>query len=151
VVPIEVPALRNRKDDIPLLVDHFLNDCAIQSRTRRKTIDRNALEVLASYRWPGNVRELKNLIERLVILVPHDHIVADDIPPSYRTAASSALPVPNGYHEINDFKEAKKVFEEVYLRDKLRLNDGNVSQTARQIGVGRSYLHKKLKQLKVQS
>jgi DNA-binding NtrC family response regulator len=69
----------------PLLVDHFLDDCAIQSRTRRKRIDLEALAILSAYAWPGNVRELKNLIERLVILVPGERITADDIPLSYKT------------------------------------------------------------------
>jgi two-component system nitrogen regulation response regulator NtrX len=150
VVPLEVPTLRERKDDIPQLVDHFLDDCAVQNRTRRKTIDPGALDVLAAYHWPGNVRELKNLIERLVILVPGDHIKASDIPSSYRgQAAGSALPPKDTYLSIDDFKQAKKTFEEIYIREKLKENDGNVSQTARRIGVGRSYLHKKLKQLNV--
>ena len=152
VVPIEVPTLRQRKDDIPQLVDHFLDDCAVQNRTRRKTIDPDALEVLAAYSWPGNVRELKNLIERLVILVPEDHISVADIPLSYRTdGGHSASTIKNGYLAIDDFKDAKKAFEEEYIREKLKENEGNVSQTARRIGVGRSYLHKKLKQLNVQN
>jgi two-component system nitrogen regulation response regulator NtrX len=146
VVPIEVPSLRERKDDIPLLADHFLDDCAIQNRSRRKHIDPEALELLAAYPWPGNVRELKNLIERLVILVPGARITPDDIPPSYRTDDLSTTAIETDCLSIDDFKEAKKTFEEAYLRDKLRENDGNVSQTARRIGVGRSYLHKKLKQ-----
>jgi two-component system, NtrC family, nitrogen regulation response regulator NtrX len=146
VVPIEVPTLRERKDDIPLLADHFLDDCAIQTRSRRKHIDPEALALLAAYPWPGNVRELKNLIERLIILVPGERITAEDIPPSYRTNALSATTIDNDCLSIDDFKKAKKAFEEVYLRDKLRENDGNISQTARRIGVGRSYLHKKLKQ-----
>ncbi|MCB2166784.1 MAG: sigma-54 dependent transcriptional regulator [Deltaproteobacteria bacterium] len=146
VVPIEVPSLRERKDDIPLLADHFLDDCAIQNRSRRKHIDPEALELLAAYPWPGNVRELKNLIERLIILVPGERITPDDIPPSYRTDDLSATVIETDCLSIDDFKEAKKAFEEAYLRDKLRENDGNVSQTARRIGVGRSYLHKKLKQ-----
>jgi two-component system nitrogen regulation response regulator NtrX len=145
VVPIEVPSLRERKDDIPLLADHFLDDCAIQNRSRRKHIDPEALDLLAAYPWPGNVRELKNLIERLVILVPGERITPDDIPISYRTNDLSATAIETDFLSIDDFKEAKKAFEEVYLRDKLRENDGNVSQTARRIGVGRSYLHKKLK------
>jgi two-component system nitrogen regulation response regulator NtrX len=145
VVPIEVPSLRERKDDIPLLADHFLDDCAIQNRSRRKHIDPEALDLLAAYPWPGNVRELKNLIERLVILVPGERITPDDIPISYRTNDLSATAIETDCLSIDDFKEAKKAFEEVYLRDKLRENDGNVSQTARRIGVGRSYLHKKLK------
>ena len=146
VVPIEVPSLRERKDDIPLLADHFLDDCAIQNRSRRKHIDPEALDLLAAYPWPGNVRELKNLIERLVILVPGERITPDDIPISYRTNDLSATAIETDCLSIDDFKEAKKAFEEAYLRDKLRENDGNVSQTARRIGVGRSYLHKKLKQ-----
>ena len=150
VVPIEVPTLRERKDDIPLLVDHFLNDSAVQNRTRRKHIDPEALAILSAYGWPGNVRELKNLIERLVILLPGEQITADDIPPSYREKSASPCPVKNEYLDIADFKEAKRSFEETYIRVKLQENDGNVSQTARRIGVGRSYLHKKLKQLNVQ-
>ena len=147
VVPIEVPTLQERRDDIPLLVDHFLNDCAIQNRTRRKTIDEEALRVLSTYAWPGNVRELKNLIERLVILIPGDRITVNDIPPSYQAKNPSRPAIGSDYLAIDDFKGAKKAFEEAFIRDKLRENDGNVSQTARRIGVGRSYLHKKLKQL----
>jgi two-component system nitrogen regulation response regulator NtrX len=150
VVPIEVPTLRDRKDDIPLLVDHFLNDCALQNRTRRKTIDQKALKVLKMYGWPGNVRELKNLIERLVILVPGEGITKDDIPPSYRVQDSSTPLIEDEYFAMSDLKDAKKAFEEAFIREKLRENGGNVSQTARRIGVGRSYLHKKLKQLNVQ-
>lgn len=150
VVPIEVPTLCERKDDIPLLVDHFLDDCAIQNRTRRKHIDPEALAILSAYGWPGNVRELKNLIERLVILLPGDRITADDIPSSYRAKDPSTCSTEKDYLAIADFKEAKRTFEETYIRVKLRENDGNVSQTARRIGVGRSYLHKKLKQLNVQ-
>ena len=147
VLPIEVPSLRERKDDIPLLVDHFLNDCALQNRTRCKTIDEEALDILKRYAWPGNVRELKNLIERLVILVPGDQITKDDIPPSYRIEKPWPSLMEESYLMTNDFKDAKKAFEENFIREKLRENNGNVSQTARQIGVGRSYLHKKLKQL----
>jgi len=150
VVPIEVPALRERKEDIPVLVSHFLDDCALQNRTHRKDIDPEALDMLATYQWPGNVRELKNLIERLVILVPGNQITVNDIPPSYRTEKAPGREPQNDYLAIDDFKNAKKAFEEVYIREKLQENGGNVSQTARQIGVGRSYLHKKLKQLNVQ-
>ena len=151
VLPIEVPSLRDRKDDIPLLVNHFLNDCALQNRTRCKTIDQEALQVLKKYAWPGNVRELKNLIERLVILVPGEQITRDDIPPSYRIEKPWPSLMEEDHLLTNDFKDAKKAFEEAFIREKLRANDGNVSQTARQIGVGRSYLHKKLKQLNVKS
>ena len=150
VVPIEVPSLRERRADIPLLADHFLNDSAEQNRTRPKTIDPEALETLSNYSWPGNVRELKNLIERLVILVPGDRITRNDIPPSYRATEPVSGINEEEYLSMNDFKDAKKAFEEAFIREKLKENNGNVSQTARKIGVGRSYLHKKLKQIRVQ-
>ena len=150
VVPIQVPSLSERKNDIPLLVDHFLNECALQNRSRRKEIDPAALEALSTYNWPGNVRELKNLIERLVILVPGDRISLENIPPSYRAQSIETHSMENNYLAIDDFKNAKKAFEEAYILEKLQENNGNVSQTARKIGVGRSYLHKKLKQINIQ-
>ena len=106
---------------------------------------------MKKYGWPGNVRELKNLIERLVILVPGEQISRDDIPPSYRVEDPAAPLKQEEYFTMTDFKDAKKAFEEAFIREKLRENNGNVSQTARQIGVGRSYLHKKLKQLNVEN
>lgn len=80
VIPIEVPPLRDRFDDIPELVDIFLKICAAQTRTKKKTISSAALEVLSVYRWPGNVRELKNLVERLAIMTNKDRIDVSDIP-----------------------------------------------------------------------
>ena len=147
VVPIEVPSLRERKDDIPLLADHFLDDCAIQNRTRRKHIDPEALALLAAYPWPGNVRELKNLIERLVILVPGERITPDDIPPSYRTNDLSTTAIETDCLSIDDFKEAKKAFEKEFIKIKLVQNENNVTKTAKAMKVGRSYLHKKIKSL----
>ena len=80
VIPMEVPPLRNRSDDIPELVNIFLDICARQSRTKKKSISNTALEILVGYSWPGNVRELKNLVERLVIMTDGDLIDVSDIP-----------------------------------------------------------------------
>ncbi|MCD6184565.1 MAG: sigma-54-dependent Fis family transcriptional regulator [Deltaproteobacteria bacterium] len=80
VIPMEVPPLRNRSDDIPELVNIFLDICARQSRTKKKSISNTALEILVDYSWPGNVRELKNLVERLVIMTDGDLIDVSDIP-----------------------------------------------------------------------
>ena len=80
VIPMEVPPLRNRSDDIPELVNIFLDICARQSRTKKKSISNRAIEILAGYSWPGNVRELKNLVERLVIMTDGDLIDVSDIP-----------------------------------------------------------------------
>ena len=147
VVPIEVPSLRERKEDIPLLVDLFLRECAQQDGESRKTMTGEALDLLTHYHWPGNVRELKNLVEHLVILAPNATITPEDIPAGYHTGMICESALSDKYLTIDNFKDAKKAFERLYIRSKLAGNKGNITRTAMQIGVGRSYLHKKLKQL----
>ena len=149
VIPIVVPPLRQRIEDIPVLVDTFLDEFANQNRSDRKTITQSALDMLCSYSWPGNVRELKNLIERLVIMVDKDTIDSDDIPASYNPAISKK----SGsfgfvFLQLDKFKDARKAFEKEFIRVKLIENRNNVTKTAEAIGVGRSYLHKKIKSLK---
>ena len=149
VIPIEVPPLRHRIDDIPALVDTFLDEFAQQGRSKRKIISQNALEMLSAYSWPGNVRELKNLIERLVIMVDKDKIDVEDIPAAYNPATCQDPGAfgPKFLH-VDDFKEARKAFEKEFIRVKLIENRNNITKTAEAIGVGRSYLHKKIKDLK---
>ena len=106
-----------------------------------------ALDLLTHYHWPGNVRELKNLVEHLVILAPNATITPEDIPAGYHTGMMCESALADKYLTINNFKDAKKAFERLYIRSKLAGNKGNITRTAMQIGVGRSYLHKKLKQL----
>ena len=149
VVPIEVPSLRQRVEDIPLLADIFLNECARQNGEARKDISSEALDLLLRYPWPGNVRELKNLIEHLAILAPGETIRPDDIPVGYHTSTIAASLQVEKYFAIEDYKNAKKAFEKAYIRSKLADNNGNITRTALQIGVGRSYLHKKLKQFEL--
>ena len=147
VVPIEVPCLRERKEDIPLLVELFLRECAQQNGEPRKTMTADALELLKHYHWPGNVRELKNLVEHLVILAPNAAITPEDIPAGYRAGMLGDAAQSEKYLAIDNYKDAKKAFERFYIQSKLADNKGNITRTAMQIGVGRSYLHKKLKQL----
>ncbi len=149
VIPIEVPPLRQRIDDIPALVDTFLDEFAQQGRSKRKIISQNALEMLSAYSWPGNVRELKNLIERLVIMVDKDRIDVEDIPAAYNPATCQDPGAfgPEFLH-FDDLKEARKAFEKEFIRMKLIENRNNITKTAEAIGVGRSYLHKKIKDLK---
>ena len=147
VVPIEVPCLRERKEDIPLLVELFLRECAQQNGEPRKTMTADALELLKHYHWPGNVRELKNLVEHLVILAPNAAITPEDIPAGYQTGMLGDAAQSEKYLAIDNYKDAKKAFERFYIQSKLADNKGNITRTAMQIGVGRSYLHKKLKQL----
>ncbi|MBW2431111.1 MAG: sigma-54-dependent Fis family transcriptional regulator, partial [Deltaproteobacteria bacterium] len=149
VIPIDVPPLRERIEDLPLLVEAFLAEFAVQNRSKRKTMSLAAISILSNYAWPGNVRELRNLVERLAIMVDKDVIDVTDIPDSYRpgglTNPSYAASAP--FMKLDNFKEAKKAFEKEFIKIKLVQNENNVTKTAKAMKVGRSYLHKKIKSL----
>ena len=146
VFPIEVPPLRQRTEDIPILVETFLEDFAVQNRDKRKMITPDALEILRKYSWPGNVRELKNLVERLVILVDGDAIDSRDIPDVYNLNTGSTADCSDyEFMNLKTFKEARMAFEEEFIKRKLLEHHNNVSKTASAIGVGRSLLHKRIK------
>jgi two-component system nitrogen regulation response regulator NtrX len=149
VLPINVPPLRQRADDIPILVETFLEDFAIQNRDRRKKITSDALEILGKYTWPGNVRELKNLVERMAILVDADEIDSRDIPDAYNLDSNLVNDLPD-YQSLNfdTLKEARLAFEQAFITLKLIQHRNNVTKTAEAIGVGRSFLHKKIKSFK---
>ncbi|MDY6792262.1 MAG: sigma-54 dependent transcriptional regulator [Thermodesulfobacteriota bacterium] len=149
VIPINVPALRQRCDDIPLLVDIFLAESAKQNQTSQKKLAPKALDLLCAYPWPGNVRELKNLLERMTIMVKKEIIEESDLPDSYHPGGikQSDLLEPQ-LLMMDDFKEAKQAFEKEFILKKLQLNNSNITKTAKAIGVGRSYLHKKIKKFK---
>jgi len=152
VVPIEVPSLRERKEDIPLLVDTFLEDAARQARGKCKGMSTNALTLLQQYDWPGNVRELKNLIERLTIMTDTDFIEACHIPSPYNPNHSSSLKVIEAdLFSYNDLKKAKIAFEKTFIQQKLVENHNNITNTAKAIDVERSYLHKKIKRYSIKS
>jgi two-component system nitrogen regulation response regulator NtrX len=149
VVPIEVPPLRDRRDDIGRLCEIFLQESAKKNRTADKTLEGDALEMLMAYPWPGNVRELKNLIERLVIMVAKPGIDGGDIPAPYNPHAGGGLgATPLELFAMESLKEAKISFEKEFLRRKLEAHDNNITNTAKSIGVERSYLHKRLKRLR---
>ena len=149
VLPINVPPLRQRVDDIPVLVETFLEDFAIQNRDRRKKITSDALGILGKYTWPGNVRELKNLVERLAILVDADAIDSRDIPDAYNPEANSENDMTE-YQFLNfdTFKKARSAFDQAFITRKLIQYRNNVTKTAEAIGVGRSFLHKRIKSFK---
>jgi len=152
VVPISVPPLRHRQEDIPLLVETFLNENVKKGLGSRKTISNKALTLLQAYEWPGNVRELKNLLERLTIMVDGELIDVDDLPAPYNPQTSESTDTTElQLLAIDSLKGAKKSFEKAYLRNKLLEYENNVSKTAKAIGVERSYLHKLIKRLKIKS
>ncbi len=140
VIPLHVPALRERRDDIPALVEHFLERFSAEAGRRPKTVAPEALDKLVSYSWPGNVRELRNLSERLMIMAPGESVTVADLPPRVR-GADYAAPVDRDYASL---KEARETFERLYIRRRLENAGGNVSQTARDLGIDRRHLYRKL-------
>ena len=150
VVPIVIPPLRERKEDIPVLVEEFLLELSRHSGLGKKRLSPEALEILKRYPWPGNVRELRNLIERLVIMARGEEILPEDLPPEIRTKAIPSPPpskTEEPWFACDDFKQARAFFEREFLRRKLALYEGNITRTAEAIGLERSYLHRKLKAL----
>jgi len=144
VIPLHVPPLRERREDIPLLSQHFLQEVARENQAPLKTLTSRALEVLVDQPWPGNVRELKNFIWRVFLLTPHPVIDAEDLPverpDSLKLAGnlSALLALP-------DFREARARFEREFLQRKLKEHNGSVSATAEAIGLERSHLYRKLR------
>jgi len=153
VVPIRVPDLAERLEDIPLLVDSLMATLNSNGMAKKEFTE-DALTLMAKHSWPGNVRELKNFIERVAIMCGSNRIDKEDIA-LFLTPSSHSLPSANlgedtllPYRETS-FKDAKKQFEQEYLRLKLNENEGNISQTAESVGMERSHLHKKLKSLNI--
>ena len=141
VVPIEVPPLRERAEDIPTLVDIFLAEAAASNREKRKTIDDDVMAIFTRYPWPGNVRELKNLIERLAIMVQKDTITVKDLPVNLLDPKTTVSEI----FSINDLDAARLAFESEYVAKKLAANEDNVAKTAKAIGVKASYIRSLLK------
>jgi two-component system nitrogen regulation response regulator NtrX len=156
VIPIVVPPLRDRREDIPKLVQHFAKRMAEEHNLKAKRIEPAALDALQRHRWRGNIRELRNTVERLLIMTPSDSIRVDDLPGEIRAAdagprapadaegaARAADSPPAGAGTLREFKDAS---ERAYLVQKLRETNWNISRTAEIIDTPRSNLYKKLEQ-----
>jgi len=144
VIPMFVPPLRERKDDIPILVEYFLDSLAEEYGKPPRKILAEALKYLLSYDWPGNVRELKNVIERLVIMTPSNIIDARNL----------FIPVEHegsGYFQYKTLKDARDAFEKDYITKKLEENNWNISRTAEILDVERSNLHRKIKTYEIKA
>ncbi|MBI5640693.1 MAG: sigma-54-dependent Fis family transcriptional regulator [Nitrospirae bacterium] len=137
VIPIKVPALRERPDDIPTLVEYFLDTFAAEYGQQPKKITPEAIKILQKYSWPGNIRELKNMLERLVIMTPSKTIAPADLfmPASTRS----------DYFAFNSLKDARDLFERDFITRKLEENGWNISKTAEILDIERSNLHRKIK------
>jgi two-component system nitrogen regulation response regulator NtrX len=139
VVPVTVPPLRKRISDLTALVDHFLQQSALELGQPPKKMSKRAIERLREYTWPGNVRELKNLVERLVILAPGETIEAEDLP-----ELGPGKKVDDLFFDKGSYGDFRAAMEKEFFERKLRQYGYNVSKTARKLGMQRSNLYKKL-------
>jgi two-component system nitrogen regulation response regulator NtrX len=150
VIPIRVPPLRDRREDVPALVRHFVDLFSRENNRKPQRFTAAALEYLQKARWKGNVRELRNTVERLLIMTPGDSIDVDDLRDVVRAdARPSASPAPadgNDKDRPGTLREFKESAERAFLVEKLRENAWNISKTAEVIGTPRSNLYKKLEQ-----
>jgi two-component system nitrogen regulation response regulator NtrX len=151
VVPIRIPPLAERREDVPELVQHFLDQISVTTGLAKRTIGDDALAVLQSHDWPGNVRQLRNNVERLLILAGGDAqstITANLLPPDVGSLVPS-MPNGNGGEQLMSLplRDAREVFEREYLVAQINRFSGNISRTAEFVGMERSALHRKLKAL----
>jgi len=144
VIPIFVPPLRERQEDIPLLAEHFMAEFAREYGRRSKTFDGDATALLQRYAWPGNVRELRNVIERLMIMVPVDSISVNDLAFLDLTGFQPAVPEPSAAERLT-LHAARDRFERELILRTLAEQQGNMSRTAEVLGVERSNLYRKMR------
>lgn len=156
VVPIVVPPLRERRDDIPALVRHFMKTHVEEQGLRMKEVSPEAMAVFQQYEWPGNIRELRNLIERLMIMVPGFVIDASQVTLSLQGRTAGVMPVSNQApnplltKSYDSLRDARNAFEKEYISRKLREHHWNISRTAEDLKIERSHLHRKIKLLDVE-
>ena len=151
VVPVRIPPLRERREDIPELVGHFLARFSAERRIQTPELSKDAIAALQAHDWPGNVRQLRNIIERTLILTPGDRVGCIDVdllpPEVIETQGSTGLGGASMAIMGSPLREARESFEREYLKIQIRRFSGNISRTASFIGMERSALHRKLKAL----
>jgi two-component system nitrogen regulation response regulator NtrX len=159
VVPIIVPPLRERREDVPLLIRHFMKVHAEEQGLRMKEISPDAMIVFQQYDWPGNIRELRNLIERLMIMVPGPVIEAAQAglslqarPVGSTSQTTTPIPTVNPLftQSYDSLRDARNAFEKDYIARKLREHHWNISRTSEDLKIERSHLHRKIKLLDVE-
>src|ERR1041385_3045114 len=141
VIPFEVPPLRDRLEDVPLLIEHFNERFATAYGKKAKKFDAEVIEVMQRYSWPGNVRELRNTIERVVIMHQNHRVAVKDLP-----AFGEAEPPASSYR-FPSFKEASDAYHREFIQRKLEEAEGNVSRAAELMGIDRSHLYRRMKAL----
>lgn len=151
VVPIRVPALTERREDIPVLAEHFIKHISAMTGRPERKLSESVMLSLQAYQWPGNVRQLRNIIERMLILAddePGKEIGSEMLPAELVGGANNLVkPGPEADVMASPLREARELFEKEYLRVQIERFGGNISRTAAFVGMERSALHRKLKSL----
>lgn len=145
VIPFQIPPLRERLEDVPALTEHFNRKFSFAYGKKPKTFTEEAVEALQNYAWLGNVRELKNTVERVVIMVERQKIGADDLPKFSQTEDA-----PSSTFRFPSFKDATDAYQREFILHKLAEYDGNVARAAESMGVDRSHLYRRMKNLGIQ-
>lgn len=143
VVPIYIHPLKDRKEDIPLLCNYFLQQYCYEMRRKISPLSDEVMNIFIKYDWPGNVRELKNVMERLVVLVKGNSITMENIPENMKPSNDVTI------CDTFNWKEAKDQFEEEFFKCALKRNDGNVTNTSKQLGLARKSLYEKIKKYNI--
>lgn len=147
VIPIKVPPLRERTEDIPILSEHFVEEICRKNNFSLKTIDKDSLELLKTFKWTGNVRELRNYIERLVIMSRNENITPEDI----LTLSPDSGAVSDELFDLtNSFQEFKDKAERAFIIKQIKANSWNISKTADVLGIQRSHLYSKMKKYNIE-
>jgi two-component system nitrogen regulation response regulator NtrX len=141
VIPFEIPPLRERLEDVPLLVEHFNREFSSANGRMTKEFTPAAIELMQNYNWPGNVRELRNTVERVIIMHTRSVVEADDLP------LLGADAPPASSYNFDSYREAADTYEREYILRKLAETDGNITRTAELMGIDRSHLYRRLKAL----
>jgi two-component system nitrogen regulation response regulator NtrX len=155
VVPLRVPSLRERREDIPVLIRHFLSQAAENAGLPKREVGEDAMVALQAYDWPGNVRQLRNVADWLLIMAsgdPSQPISAESLPPEIGSNTPTVLRWERGGEIMGlPLRDARELFEREYLLAQINRFGGNISRTAAFVGMERSALHRKLKSLGVPS
>jgi two-component system, NtrC family, response regulator HydG len=144
VVAVDIPPLRARPEDVPVMAEAFLKELADRHGTGPRTLAPEVLRALQQYAWPGNVRELRNVIETLVVTAGHELIVPADLPPSIQPAAASAVSAPIGWTGL--VGHTAEEVEREHIRATLAAVEGNRAKASRMLGIGERTLYRKIKQ-----
>ena len=146
VLSIHIPPLRERKSDIPLLIDFYIREFCRENGVKTKEVSPEAMTLIMDYSWPGNIRELRNFVEKAIVLVESLRIEFCDVQRMLEGEAKRKVGMDIPEMEL---KDARQLFEREYIKKILKRNQGNITRTSEKLGIPRTYLYRKMKNLNI--